>query len=341
MNKNGVKILLLLSAFLVLSSGCSQKVSIKVLEPSKIQRASIMKKISVSEFKNDSVSLSDKIETKLANKKIDGKNYFTMISRKDFKKILDEQKIQNSGIIDISDTVEVGTLMGAEAIISGSVGNVSANDTRYYTERIACADKKCKNFTTYRVGCVKRIVGVSADIRMSDIAKGDIIYAQTLHKTSQFFHCMDDSSVLPSKEMAAQSLADKIADEFTDKLSPYYRYIEVSLLEKPDIDYNDKEEELLKFSLEYIRQKRYDKAQSLLIELIDSTDQKSYVAFYDLGVVKEAQQDYESAQKYYNIADRLSVKPVEEISDAYIRIQSIIKKNRLAKDQLNSGKINE
>ena len=111
-------------SIVIMLGGCSQKVAIRVLEPSEIERAALTKKLSVSEFNNDTIGLSNKIEAQLANKKIDNKSYFTMISRKDFKKIIDEQKIQNSGLINISDAVEVGNLIGAEAIISGNVSNV-------------------------------------------------------------------------------------------------------------------------------------------------------------------------------------------------------------------------
>lgn len=328
------KIVLFFLAAIVIS-GCSQTISVRVLEPSQIERAASTKKISVVEFKNDSVGLSNKIEAQLANKKIDNKNYFTMISRKDFKKIIDEQKIQNSGLVNVSDAVEVGNLIGAEAIISGSVSKVASNDTNYLSERIGCADNKCKTFTVYKVRCTKRIVSLSADIRMIDVAKGDIIYADTISKSSEFSHCSDDSTALPSAEIAARKLSDSIATNFTYKLTPYYRYFEVVLLEKPDIDYGDNEKKLLEVSLEYIKQNRYDKAEKYLVDLIDSTRQKSYVPFYNLGVVKEAQGDYAEAQKYYNIADEMVIEPVEEVSLAYVRIQNLIEKSSIAKEQLS------
>ena len=325
---------LLLFFISVISSGCSQKVTVRVLEPSDIERVALTKKISVVEFKNDKVGLSDKIETKLANKKIDNENYFTVIERKNFEKILNEQKIQNSGLVDISDIVEAGAFIGAEAIISGSVADVTSNDTHYFAERTKCADKKCKTYSVYHVGCSKRLVGVSADIKMIDISKGDIIYADTISKISEFSHCRDDSFALPSPHIAAQKLSNKIAEEFTYKLTPHYRYFEVVLLKKPDIDYSDTQKRLLELSLEYIKQERYAKAENYLVDLIDSTNQKSYVAFYNLGVIKEVKGSYIDAQKYYKIADELATEPVDEVSRAYLRIDMLIEKNKKAKEQL-------
>lgn len=332
-----MKISKILSLFfiLIISAGCSQKITIRALEPSEIERAAFTKKVSVAPFENDRVGLSDKIEVNLANQKIDGKNYFTMVGRKDFNKIIEEQKIQNSGLVDEQTAVKVGNLLGAQAIISGRVGKVTSNDTPYFQERYRCADKNCKEIVSYQVRCVNRVVALSADIRMVDVSKGDIIYGDTMNKTATWSHCSDDSSSLPSTEMAAQRLATGMAESFTYKLIPHYRSFSVVLLEDTDIKYSKESKNLLEISLEYIEQNRLDKAEQFLVELIDATAQRSYVPFYNLGVVKEAQGRYEEAQEYYKMADKLMVKPIEEINQATLRIADLIEKSHRAKEQLS------
>ena len=325
----------------IFMSGCAQKVTIKALEPAEVDRAAQTKKVSIAPFKNDTIGLSTKIEANLARHRLDNKKYFTIVSRSDFDKIIREQKIQNSGLIDESTAVEVGNLIGAEAIISGNVGKITSNDTRFYEERTRCADKKCKTLVRYKVSCTKRVIGLSAEIRMVDVVRGDIIYADTMSKTSTYKHCKDDSSVLPSREIAAQSMASTMANSFTFKLTPYYRSFSVVLLEDPDLDYNDRQEQLLEVSLEYIKQGRYDKAERFLFDLIDSTQQQSYVAFYNLGVIKEAEGNYKDAKEYYEAADNLMIEPVEEISSAYIRINNLIAKRDRAYSQITrDGSVN-
>lgn len=319
----------------VFISGCAQKVRIQALEPAEVDRVAKTKKIAVTNFQNDRVGLSTKIETNLARHKIQNKPFFTMVSRNDIKKIISEQKLQNSGLVEVSDAVEVGNLMGAEAIISGNVGHPSLSDTYFYESRTRCADKKCKELMYYKVRCKKRVIGLSAEIRIVDVAQGDIIYADSFSEASTYKHCRDDSRALPSREIATQRLADSIANRFTYKLTPHYRYFNVELLEDPDLDYDDNQEKLLESSLEYIKQNRYDKAERLLISLIDSTDQQSYVAFYNLGVVKEAKGEYLKAKEYYEKADNLVIEPQEVISASYLRINSIIEKHQLTQDQIN------
>lgn len=319
---------------LLLVTGCAQKVNVRALEPAQIDRASLTKKVAVGDFNRDRVGLSGKIEAKLANFKIDNKSYFTIISRNDFNRIVQEQKIQNSGLVDSKTVVDIGNLIGAQAIISGNVGKVTSQDTYFYVKRARCADKKCKELIYYKVRCMKRVVGLSAELRMVDVSQGDIIYADTLNRNATYEHCSDDSRALPSKEMVAQSLADSIANNFVYKLTPHYRNFRVVLLEDGDLDYSDKQEKLLEVSLTYIEQGRFDKAERFLIDLIDSTNAQSYVAFYNLGVVKEAEGNYLEAKEYYENADNLMIEPVDEINAAVIRINSLIEKRARTHAQL-------
>ncbi len=320
--------------FLIFISGCAQKVNIRALEPAEIDRAAATKKVAVASFNNDRVGLSGKIEAKLTRFRIDNKSYFTIVSRNDFNKIIEEQKIQNSGLVDQETVVDIGNLIGAQAIISGNVGKATSQDSYYYEKRSRCADKKCKELIYYKVRCMQRVVGLSAELRMVDVSQGDIIYADTMNRNATYRHCSDDSRTIPSKEMVAQDLAESISNDFIYKLTPHYRNFRVVLLEDGDLDYSDKQERLLEVSLTYIEQGRFDKAEKFLIELIDSTGSQSYVAFYNLGVVKEAEGNYAEAKEYYENADNLMVEPVQEINAAVIRINSLIDKHQRTKAQL-------
>jgi hypothetical protein len=327
-------IYIFLVSLLLLFTACAQRVRIDALEPAQVDRISETKKIAVLNFKNDYVGLSRKIEANLAGFRINNKKYFTIVSRNDFNTILKEQRLQNSGLVDEASSVKVGELIGAQAIISGDVRRPTKEDNYFYESRVRCANSKCSELTYYNVRCMKRVVGLSAEIRVVDVSKGDIIFADTLSRNAVFKHCSDDGRVIPSTSMAAQRLANSIANEFTYKLTPHYRSFSVELLDDPDLDYTSGEKKLLKYALEYIEQGRYDKAEELLERLIDATDQKSYVAFYDLGVVKEAQGKYDDAKEYYDYADHLMVEPVEEINRAVVRINALISKRKKTMEQL-------
>jgi tetratricopeptide (TPR) repeat protein len=134
---------------------------------------------------------------------------------------------------------------------------------------------------------------------VTNVTLGTVPYSDSISKTLTTKHCSDDSIMLPSKEQAAQ--------QFIYKLKPNYIDIQITLLDIEDIDYSDRESALLDNGLKYIEQKRFDKAEQLLSRLVESTQHKSYVAAYNLGVVKEAKGDLIEANKYYHLSDQLQI----------------------------------
>ena len=327
--------LLLLFLITVLLTGCAQKVTVKALEPAEINGAADTKLIAVTPFHQDRVNLADKIEASISKQRIDGKPYFTVINRTDINKVIKEQKLQNSGLIDESTAVEVGNLVSAQAIISGSVDQPTLHDDFYYVERTKCKGKgDARKCWKVKVSCQKRTVALSAQIRMINVTTGSIIYADNVHRQRQWRRCADDTNTLPSKQAAALSLANAIAYNFAYKLTPHYRSISVTLLEDPDLDYSDYQERLLENALLYIEHSRDDKAEQLLRRLLESTASQSYVPFYNLGVIYESRRNFTEAQHYYKAADDLTIEPVEEINLAVNRIQTLIEKEKIAQEQI-------
>lgn len=320
---------------LLFFSGCAPTVKFDALHPAEIARAAQTKKLAVTPFTNDRIGLADKVEAQLSRQRIDGEPYFTLTSRMDFQKVVAEQKYQNDGLLNPEDAVEMGQIVGAEAIISGRCGTPSVQDTYYYEPRTRCSKDKC---WTVNVSCTMRTAGLSAQLRMVDVAKGDIIFADTLEEHAQWRHCSDDSRGMPSKQMAADHLADLIAKRFAYKLTPHYVSFEVDLLDEPDIDYTDDQEQLLEYAITYLEQKRDDKAERLLRQLLDSTAQSSYVPFYNLGVIYEARGNFTEALNYYEAADRLSMEPVNEISAAVVRVRRLIEQTNAAQSQISAGR---
>jgi len=327
--------LLLLFIMTFLINGCAQKVSVKALEPAEISAASKTKNIAVTKFSPDYVNLTDKIEAAISKQRIDGTPYFTVINRSDFKKVIKEQKLQNSGLVDASTAVEVGEILGAQAIISGSVDQPTLSDDYYYVERTKCRGKgENRQCWKVKVSCQKRVISLSAQLRMINVKTTGVIFADNVRRQQKWSRCADDSRTIPSKQAGAQYLANNIANNFAYRLTPHYQHISVTLLEDPDIEYTDLQERLLENALLYIEQSRYDKAQQLLSRLIDETNSQSYVPFYDLGVIYEARGDFKEAQHYYDAADKLTIEPIEEINLAVNRIERLINNEKTAQAQI-------
>ena len=91
---------------------------------------------------------------------------------------------------------------------------------------------------------------------------------------------------------------------------------------------------MLENALVYIEHQRYEKAERLLSRLLDETSERSYVAAYNLGVVKEIQGERQQARQLYTLADDITIEPVEEIDAAMVRIVQSIREEKHAREQM-------
>jgi len=337
MNKK-IKLLSLSAIILFILSGCATKIKVKALYPSDIDRAARTKTIAITQFRGDTIGVGGNFETKIANQTLDNRPYFTIISRTDIDKVLNEQRLQGSGLLDESTSVNIGSLLGAEAIISGEVGNISRQDRHYYENRRECiardSKKKCTQYKRYRVDCVERSVGLNVNIKMVDVSRGDIIYTNSYNKSINKNHCSDSWGSIASQSSMLNKIIDSISSSFASKLTPKYVYFEVTLLDSPDIDYSDKQKDKLKKALKLMSKKRYNKAFRNFEYLVDSTNEQSYVALYNLGVANEALGNLKEAQQLYKSADNLTDDSIDEIDTALQRIAITIAKRARATTQM-------
>ncbi len=331
-----MRILFSLIFIIFVFSGCSQKVRVESYQPAKIDRVSKSKKLSVLDFNNDTISFSSTLETKLANKKVYGKPYFNVISRKELDTILEEQRFQYSGLVNKDTSVKIGKMIGVSTLISGEIADASLNKSYYQSRRYKCLDKKCTKSRVYFVRCVKGIYNLSVNIKMTDVELGDIIYADTMSLSQSHSHCMDHSGGLPNKGEVFNKLSLYIIDDFISVISPTKISMQVELLEDPEIDYDDKQERLLENSLEYIKMGRYSKAEELLSELLNTTHDGCFVASYNLGVVKELMGKYNQAKQLYDLSESLVQAPNETVSYAVIRINNKLNDKKILQEQLEN-----
>lgn len=334
---------LLFVVALVGLTGCTPKVTVAGLEPAEVDRAANMKQVGVLAFGRDSVGLGSKIETLLANYKLkdtDDKGYFTVVSRTDLDRIINEQKFQHSGLADDSKIVQLGKMLNAQALISGDISSASSVDTRYTETRTRCASfdnkGKCTSFQTYLVDCTKRNTTLGAQVKMVDVARGDLVTAKTYTESESSSHCSDSmfSKGLKDGSVSLEEMSNKVAASFVRSISPHYVYFQVELIDKLDVSIDKNEEAKFKSAIEFIKAGRNDRATALLTDLMTTTQAQSYAVAYNLGVMKEANSELEEAKKLYVLADSLTTKPVKTIDSAMKRIDIAIVKQKKAQDQI-------
>jgi len=351
---NTIKLGLLALVVSILATGCAQKVRIKALNPAEVGEMASKKKVAISNFKHDTVGLSGKIEAQISKQKLDKKRYFTVLSRKDMAKVVAEQKLQSSELMDEATSAKVGKLIGAQAIINGEIASANAESSSYMEDREKCLQyykdgSGCARYRYYKVKCSTTQATVSANINIVNVETGAIIYGDTLSKEYSADSCKAGNTSLGlltlqgapkqilSKKQALNRLASGIAAEFVYKLTPNYVYFSVGLISSIELDnVTDDQNKKFEIALEYIKAARYDKAKKLLQSLMDDLDGRSYAVAYVNGVVYEATGDFDKAKELYIVADELTVEPVPEINLAMNRIDSLIEKRDEARKQMNA-----
>jgi len=351
---NTIKLGLLTLVVSILATGCAQKVRIKALNPAEVGEMASKKKVAISNFKDDTVGLSGKIEAQISKQKLDKQRYFTVLSRKDMAKVISEQKLQSSELMDEATSAKVGKLIGAQAIINGEIASANAESSSYMEDREKCLQyykdgSGCARYRYYKVKCDTTQATVSANINIVNVETGAIIYGDTLSKEYSADSCKAGKSSfglitmdtgpkqILSKKQALNRLASAIAAEFVYKLTPNYVYFSVGLIEAIELeDATDAQNKKFEVALQYIKAARYDKSKKLLQGLMDELDGKSYAVAYVYGVIYEATGDFDKAKELYIVADDLTVEPVPEINLAMNRIDGLIEKRDEARKQMNA-----
>jgi curli biogenesis system outer membrane secretion channel CsgG len=84
---------------------------------------------------------------------------FDLVERKNIEKVIQEQKFQQSGMIDTATALKMGKLLGARAVVTGAVTEIGVSAVSFIAD-----------ITTVRV---------SIDVRVIDVETGKILAAET------------------------------------------------------------------------------------------------------------------------------------------------------------------
>jgi len=337
----------LLSLFCVVFTACSQKTTIKALKPSLVEDSAI-KKISIEKIENDDISLSLNIQSKMNTLQFNNKKYFTIINRNQSSNILKEQKLQDSGLVNLSKNKRFG-LGEVESILSGSINSKEYDKNEFYEKRTnynKCIryeknkdnTKRCTKYQTYNAICSNNIYTIRAFLSINKVENGSLIYSNNFEKQKVIKDCNDYNIELPTSSSIYNVLSHEITNDFLKEVSPSHHYFTVVLLEDEDIEYTDLEEKLLENSLKLISLNYLKKAEVLLKKLVLSTKSKSATALYNLAVVNEGLGKLNEAHSLYKKAENITMlnELDENILNAVKRIEKSLINNKKAMRQINN-----
>lgn len=158
---------------LIFIGGCGTvKVPIKITHPAEINMAQY-KQIAISDIKgNMGQAFSDGLKSRLIEC-----GRFKVVDRNRMGQIMKELKLSQSDLTDSGNTIKLGKLMSASALIAGHTeGNYS--ETRSRKKGKCYKDKKEYSCTTYYR---KGIFSTSGSIDVIDVQTGEIIRSKVLN----------------------------------------------------------------------------------------------------------------------------------------------------------------
>ncbi|MDY3199569.1 MAG: hypothetical protein RBQ84_01290 [Arcobacter sp.] len=293
-------LLIFLSYFL---SGCSaKKLTVRTLHPSKIEKEKI-NTVLVERFRNDDVNQTISLKNKIANKIVDNQRVFTLKN----------------------------DIFGTDAIITGEVLNSSVAFQTYYRNEIDYSrcrfyrydekskTKHCIEYAIRYIPCENRTYNVTTNIQVIKPINNSVIFSKTYDKSSYETECYDrppysfpyfpHTRLSFDKHRINSQIADEIASDILDDISPHYVYFNINIIEELDDEnliYTKEQRNRFENIVNLIEDTRLDIAKAELEILDKELNQKSFEVIYNLALIYEAYGKLEIANNLYNQAKTLT-----------------------------------
>ncbi len=224
-------------------------------------------------------------------------NVFNLVERSRLDQVLKEQKLAVSGAIDESQAVEVGKLLGVDAIIVGSI-SYTHKDSKKTERKQDSKTKKYYNLHVYRRD-------VTTEVRMKIISVetaqvlGTVSPRTTSSETKTSRTYIKGDAVAPIAQLA-DNCARKLAPQLANYFCPTFVYQAFDIEKIKVKEYKKRARE----AREYLKRGEIDKAFPLYKAIYDEDSYNPKVA-YNVGAIYEVVGNFEKAFEAYSIAHEL------------------------------------
>jgi len=256
--------------------------------------------------------VSDMFVAKLVNNK-----FYTVIEREEISKILEEQALGLSGVIDETTAAEIGKLLGAEGLVMGS-GTYSVTDKgAWETYKEKKVEKK-----RFRIS---RNVDVKLTFKVINVTTGSIIASATNTSSNGRNNRSSNASSTGKNESEAlrnvpdwrpivDGLVNKILNQTIRQLAPHY------VTESRDIE--EGESSVMEAAVEYAKRGLWEDAKDLFDSVLEDprAEKDDHIAAtYNIGLYYEINGQLDEAEEYFDKSFKISGD--SKFLDARARIQ--------------------
>ena len=325
---------LLIVPFLLMLVSCAGApvVTFQTIKPPEINIGDVSK-IAVAEFEGPEGS-GELAAYKLTEYLVQT-NRFTVLEREKIDKILQEQGLSMTGVIDQNSAVEIGKLLGVDALIFGNVTAYKCEDeegTRKVKKKVGTGKyKKVKRkniFTGKEYWAEEEIMKtvlvdehykirkgvVSVNFKVVDVKTGKLLAVKSLTLNKEY-KSVEGRGNIPAREEVLNTLMEQIMEKFAGMIAP----IKITVTRKLE-----KGSEYVNRGVDFAVNGLWDMAIKSWKEglKVEPTNPSIY---YNLGVAYEKMGDFISAGEMYKKAVELN--PKKLYMEALKRVNTILQKS--------------
>ncbi len=237
-------------------------------------------------------------------------NVFDIVERSQMMKIIEEQQLGMSGLLDQNQAVSLGKMLGVQAIIMGDV----ITNKKVDNFRESRTYKKDGKKYTRKVNCRKRGVHTTVKTRIISTESGQILGSTEASRSMEDKKCGKQINQLASMEQMVEATLSGLSSEIANYFSPHYELQEYEL-EKIK---TDQFEEPGEKAAEQVEDLEIDKAY-VYYKSIYEKDSYNPKILYNLGILHEIVGNFNKANQFYQMAYQL--KDEGKYQDAIARVQ--------------------
>jgi curli biogenesis system outer membrane secretion channel CsgG len=286
--------------------GCVTTMPIQMTVPAETDISNV-RRLAVMPFDGrGGAEVRSAVETALLNAQVNGIPYFTMVTRDQLDRVVAEQNKGHSVRFDNQTAPSVGRLLGADALVTGSVTEYDTTDNRYSQqwERTTYSGDGKKSKKTINAPCLKREARIALTAKFINARTGQVIASKPLVASTTAEDCAETNSQIDvaDKNVMLMGVANKVAMDLVNKITPHRVTKRVEL--RSADDGGGRVTEQVKRGYQYATNGRWDLAISEW-EQAAQVNPNSAAAHYNLGVAYEAQGQLERARTSYDKAAQL------------------------------------
>jgi len=337
-----------LCILLLLIAGCAStsSISVAVRKPAALDLPGV-KEIAVVDFKGVAHS-GNQIATMLQAKLLESQ-HFSIMERDKISRVLEEQNLGMSGIVDESTAAEVGAMLGVDAMIFGDVTTYKVEPDQQFSRKVKekrrtgkyrtveKKDKKTGKKKKVKEEIIEEVFvdrayyvrkgTVAINFRVVSVKEGKLLAAHSESKSynsqnekrglfsSQY---IEDPSKLKPEGQILTELSTSICNKFVRMIAPY------TVKEKRVIEPGPKQ---IDEGRKYANAGLWPEAQAAWEKAIRKMP-KEPAGFYNLGLAFEVQGDLDKSEAAYKKAVSLKSK------DLYMKALARIRKAKASKARL-------